>query len=59
MQLTLTGYEGERVLPYVVRIDIEGDGSLRQRVWRGDGPEQPPLLDLRHSPLPRAQGLTH
>lgn len=37
IQLDLKGYEGTRVVPYVMRLDFEKDGKLHQRVWSPDG----------------------
>ena len=49
LQLDLKGYEGDRVVPYVVRIDFEADGTLRQRVWSGGSTDREPTLDTRHA----------
>ena len=39
LQLDLKGYEGDRVVPHVVRFDFEKDGTLRHRVWSLKGTE--------------------
>jgi hypothetical protein len=51
LQLELTGYEGERVSPYLVRIEFEDGGSLRQRVWSGASDQRELVLDVRHELL--------
>ena len=48
MQLELKGYEGDRVVPHVVRFDFEQDGTLRHRVWSLEGSERTLLLDIHH-----------
>jgi len=51
LQLDLLGYEGEGVQMLAVLLEIEPDGSLRQRVQslEGAGPEL--LLEVRHRKL--------
>lgn len=49
LQLDLNGYEGDRVVPLVVRLDVEPGGALRQRVWSVQGTERTLLLDVRHT----------
>lgn len=51
LQLDLKGYEDELVIPYVVRLDFEKDGALRQRVWSLKGTERTIMLDVRHKKL--------
>jgi len=49
LQFDLKGYEGERVVPYVVRFDFEMDGTLHHRVWSLDGAERTLILDVHHT----------
>jgi hypothetical protein len=51
LELDLKGYEGDRVVPHVVRFDFEQDGSLRHRVWSLDGSERTLMLDVHHKEL--------
>ncbi len=51
LQLDLKGYEGERVVPQVVRFDFEQGETLRQRVWSLEGTERTLMLDLHHKKL--------
>ena len=51
LQLDLRGYEGDRVVPYVVRFDFEKDGTLHQRVWSLKAAERTLLLDVHHKKL--------
>jgi hypothetical protein len=51
LQIDLKGYEGDRVIPHVVRLDFEQDGTLRHRVWSLKGAERTLLLDVRHKKL--------
>ncbi len=48
LQLDLKGYQGDRVVPLVVRFDVENDGTLRNRVWSLKGTERSLQLDVRH-----------
>lgn len=48
LQLDLQGYEGDQVVPHVVRFDFEQDGTLRQRAWSLAGTDRKLLLDVRH-----------
>jgi hypothetical protein len=48
LQLDLTGSEGDEILPRVVRLDLEEDGTLRQRAWSREGTERTLILDVRH-----------
>jgi len=53
LQLDLKGYEGDRVVPYVMRFDFEKDGTLHHRVWSLDGaappsPERTLMFDIHH-----------
>lgn len=53
LQFDLKGYEGERVVPLVVRFDFEKNGTLHQRAWSSDaasgGSERTLKLDARHT----------
>jgi hypothetical protein len=51
VQLDLKGYEGERVVPYVVRLDFAEDGTLRERVWSLAGRERELIRDVHHARL--------
>jgi hypothetical protein len=47
LQLDLDGYEGNRVVRLVVRVDFEPDGSLHHRVWSLEGAARTQVLDVR------------
>lgn len=51
LQLDLMGYEGDRVVPFVVRLDFEEDGALRDRVWTLQGGARTLVLDARQAEL--------
>jgi len=51
LQLDLKGYEGDRVVAHVVRLDFEQDGTLLHRVWSLDGAERTLMLDVHHKKL--------
>lgn len=51
LQLDLKGYEGDRVVHYVVRLDFEQDGTLRHRLWSVKGTERTLTLDVHHKKL--------
>ena len=51
LQLDLKGYEGDRVVPHVVRFDFEQDKTLRHRVWSLQGTERTLTLDVHHKKL--------
>jgi len=46
VELALKSYEGEEVVPHLVRLDREENGNLRQRAWSGDGDDRTLVLDL-------------
>ncbi len=48
LQLDLKGYEGDRVVPYVVQLDFESVAMVRQRVWSTDDAGRTLVLDVRH-----------
>ncbi|MCC6677316.1 MAG: hypothetical protein IT436_09240 [Phycisphaerales bacterium] len=52
----LKGYEGNRVVVLVARINFERDGTLRQQVWSTDGADRTLLLDVHHEPIHPANG---
>jgi hypothetical protein len=56
LQLDLKGYEGERVVPYVVRFDFEKDGTLYHRIWSLAGAERTPMLDVHHTVSEMSKG---
>jgi hypothetical protein len=49
LQLDLNGYEDDRVVPLLIRLDFEPDGTLRHRIWSGTGAAQALLLDVHHA----------
>lgn len=51
LRLDLKGYEGDRVVPHVVRFGFETDGTLRNRVWFLEGSERTLMLDMHHERL--------
>lgn len=51
LQIDLKGYEGDRVVLHVVRLDFEQDGTLRHRVWSVEGAERTLRLDVHHRKL--------
>ena len=51
LQLDLKGYEGDQVVPHVVRFDFEQDGTLRHRVWSLKGTERTLMFDVHHNKL--------
>jgi len=51
LQLDLKGYEGDQVVPHVVRFDFEQDGTLRDRVWSLEGTGPTLMLDVHHKKL--------
>lgn len=52
LQLDLKGYEGDQVVPHVVRFDFEKDGTLRDRVWSLEGTDRKLMLDVHHNRIP-------
>jgi hypothetical protein len=56
LQTDLKGYEGDRVVSYVVRLDFAQDGALRQRVWSVNGAERKLMLDVQHKKLESKNG---
>jgi hypothetical protein len=46
LQLDLRAHEHSRVVPHVVLLDLEQDGSLRARVWSVEGSERRRMLDV-------------
>lgn len=61
LQFDLAGYEGERTVPYVVQFDLQGDGTLRDRVWSvggdGAGAQRTPMLDVHHTASEMCKGI--
>ncbi len=63
LQLELKGYEGDRVVPLVMRVDFEKDGTLRQRVWSTNsapaskGGERALKFDTRHTASPMSKNI--
>lgn len=54
IQLDLKGYEGERIVDRVARLDVEKDGSPRLRVWSVEDGERALVLDVHHEKLAQA-----
>ncbi len=48
LQLDLKGYEGDRVVSLVARVDFEKDETLRLRVWSLKGAKRTLMLDVHH-----------
>lgn len=48
LQLDVKGFEGDRVVPFLVRLDFEKDATVRQRVWSLDGADRTLMLDAHH-----------
>ena len=48
LQFDLDGWEGDRVVRCVARLDVEPDGAVRQHVWSLQGSQRTVLLDVRH-----------
>lgn len=53
LHLNLTGSEGDRAATYVVRFDLEKDGTLRQRVWAVVDGVRTLTLDVRSASTPQ------
>ena len=51
LKLDLKGYEGDRVVQHIVRLDLAKDGATRNRVWSLEGPERTLVLDVHHEQL--------
>jgi hypothetical protein len=51
IELELKGYDGERVVSRVVRLEIEPGAQLRARCWTVAGSVRTLALDVRHEPL--------
>ena len=56
LQLDLKGYEGDQVVPRVVRFDLEPDGTLRNRIWSLEGTDRRLLLDVHHERVEPQKG---
>lgn len=54
LELVLNGFEGDRVVPLVVRFDLENGAALRVRVWSNEGAERVARLDVRCVAIERA-----
>ena len=53
LQFDLQGYEGDQVVPYLAQLDVEQDGSLRQRIWSIQGAERTLVLEARQQKVPK------
>lgn len=51
VEVELKGYERERVVAYVARLDFEKNGAVRQRVWSVEGAERRLVLDVDHTAI--------
>ena len=51
LQAELAGYDGHQVIPYVVRLDFEKDGTLRFQAWSLEGTERSLMPDVRQAKL--------
>lgn len=51
LQLDLKGYDGDKIVSYVARIDFEKDGTVRLRLWSMGGAERTLLFDAHHKKL--------
>lgn len=51
MQLALTGWEGETITPYVVRLDDNRNESFRLRLWSEGHADRILMLDTHHRKL--------
>jgi hypothetical protein len=49
IQLELKSYEGESVVLYVLRFELEEDGTLHQLAWSVDGEKRTSILDVHHT----------
>jgi len=56
LEVDLKGYERDRAVSRVVRVDFEKDGNVRSRVWSVKGDERTLLLDVRYEKLGRMAG---
>lgn len=51
LQLELTGYGGEPITQYLVRLDVNTNESLRLRLWSLEGAARTLMLDTQHRKL--------
>lgn len=51
LQFAVQYYESDSTISRIVRLDLEKDGTLRQRVWSLNGSEQILVLDLLHNKI--------
>ncbi len=51
LQLDLKGYEGDRIVRHVVRLDFEPDGTVRLCVWSLKDADRTLLVDVHHRKL--------
>lgn len=47
LQSDLRGYEGDREIRHIARLDVEEDGALRERLWIVDGADRRLIHDVR------------
>lgn len=48
LEIELSGFEDEKPVSQVVRLDLEQDGTLRNRVWSLEGAERALRQDIRY-----------
>ena len=46
LQLNLKGYDGDRVVPNVVRVDFVTNETHRKRIWSGNAAARILLIDV-------------
>lgn len=51
LQVDMTGYEDDQVVPLVGRLDFDTDGTLRHRIWSLLGAKRTLMLDVHHKQL--------
>lgn len=61
LQFDLKGYEADRVTSYIVRLDLEKNSTLRNRIWsvadEGATAQRTPMLDIRHARSELSKGI--
>lgn len=51
LKIDLKGFEGDRSVANVVRLDFEKDGTLRHRVWSVEGDGRKLMFDVHHNQI--------
>jgi len=58
LQLDLKGFEGDRVVTFLVQLEFESGATVHQRVWSLNEAARTLMLDIRHrSPEPKSDQL--